>query len=79
MSSGYSVSPNTGSGSSAAWLSTSMLVAKTSISPVGSSVFSVPGGRGRTLPSTRITHSERTFSATLNAGESGSATTWVMP
>ena len=36
-------------------------------------------GRSRTLPSTRITHSERTASAALNAGLSGSATTWVRP
>ena len=40
--------------------------------PVGSSGFSVPAGRRRTLPSTRITHSERTVSAGPKAGESGS-------
>ena len=57
MSSGYSCSPNTGIGNSAAAPSTSISVAQTSITPVGSSVFSVPAGRFRTLPSTRTTHS----------------------
>jgi hypothetical protein len=47
--------------------------------PVGSSGLSVPSGRRRTLPSIRTTHSERNFSTSLNAGESGSATHWVMP
>jgi hypothetical protein len=41
--------------------------------------FSVPPGRRRTLPSIRTTHSERKVSAILNAGLSGSATTWVSP
>ena len=51
----------------------------TSTSPVASSAFTVPMGRGRTLPSIRTTHSARTCSAALKAGLSGSATTWVMP
>ena len=42
MSSGYSTSPKTGSGSSLASDRTSMPVANTSIRPVGSSWFSVP-------------------------------------
>ena len=79
VSSGYSWSPKTGSGSSAAADSTSISLAKTSTWPVGRSLFSVPAGRARTVPSTRITHSERTFSAIAKAGESGSATTWVSP
>ena len=37
------------------------------------------GGRRRTVPSTRTTHSERTVSASPKAGESGSITTWVRP
>ncbi len=37
------------------------------------------GVRAFTLPSMRITHSERTRSAAPKAGESGSATHWVMP
>ncbi len=45
-----------------------MSLAATSTSPVGMSAFSVPAGRFRTLPSTRITHSERSFSACLKAG-----------
>ena len=36
-------------------------------------------GRRRTLPSIRTTHSARSVSATLKAGLSGSATTWVRP
>ena len=47
--------------------------------PVGRSGFSVPAGRLRTLPSTRTTHSERTVSASLKAGESGSTTHCVIP
>ena len=41
--------------------------------------FSVPAGRLRTLPSMRTTHSERSVSASLNAGLSGSTTTCVRP
>ena len=37
------------------------------------------GGRLRTLPSTRMTNSERSFSASAKAGESGSTTHWVRP
>jgi hypothetical protein len=37
--------------------------------------LTVPSGRLRTLPSIRTTHSERSTSAVLKAGESGSATT----
>ena len=47
--------------------------------PVGSSSFRVPSGRSRTLPSTRMTHSERTFSTSAKAALSGSANTCVMP
>ena len=79
ISSGYSWSPNTGIGSSAAGPSTSMSLMKTSTSPVGMSRLVVPSGRLLTLPSIRTTHSERSVSASLNAGESGSATACVMP
>ena len=41
--------------------------------------FSVPAGRVRTRPSMRTTHSERTPSAALKAGESESTTHWVSP
>ena len=79
MSSGYSGSPNTGSGSSAAGESTSISAMKISIAPVGSSGFSVPSGRRRTVPSIRTTDSARSRSAAANAGLSGSATHWVSP
>ncbi len=49
------------------------------VGPVGSSGFSVPPGRLRTLPSIRTTHSARSVSASLNALLSGSATTCVRP
>ena len=48
--------------------STSISFTYTSTAPVGSSGLSVPAGRLRTLPSIRTTHSERSFSACLNAG-----------
>jgi hypothetical protein len=41
-------------------------------------LLTVPG-RALTSPSTRITHSPRTVLGQLEAGLSGSATTWVMP
>ena len=51
----------------------------TSISPVACLALIVSGVRFLTSPSTRITHSERTVSASLNAAESGSITSCVMP
>ena len=45
ISSGYSCSPNTGSGNSPAGPSTSISVMKSSTAPVGNSAFSVPSGR----------------------------------
>ena len=71
MSSGYSWSPNTGIGNSAAGPSTSISRANTSMSPVGRSGLSVPAGRCRTRPSIRTTHSDRSFSAVRNAGRVG--------
>jgi hypothetical protein len=59
--------------------STSISVANTSISPVGSASFTVSGVRSFTLPSMRRHHSERTVSASEKAGESGSMTICVMP
>ncbi len=51
----------------------------TSTSPVGCLAFTVSGVRIFTSPSTRITHSARTFSAAANAAESGSITSCVSP
>jgi hypothetical protein len=42
-------------------------------------LLTVSGVRAFTSPSTRITHSPRTVSAVLKAGESGSTTICVMP
>ena len=48
-------------------------------SPVGSFGLTRLSSRASTLPSIRITHSERTFSTSWNTGLSGSASTWVTP
>ena len=79
VSSGYSWSVATGSGSSAAGPEHLDLGDVELDLPVGMSAFSVPAGRRRTWPSTRTTHSERSFSASAKAGESGSTTHCVMP
>src|SRR5271169_4490260 len=52
-----SAEPSTGNGSGSAWLSTSTSSTTTSISPVGSSGFSFPAGRARTVPVTSTQNS----------------------
>ena len=54
-----SAEPSTGNGSGSASLSTSTSSATTSISPVGSSGFSFPAGRARTVPVTSTQNSAR--------------------
>ncbi len=58
MSSLTSAEPSTGNGSGSASLSTSTSSATTSISPVGSSGFSFPAGRVRTVPVTSTQNSD---------------------
>ena len=79
MSSGYSCSPATGMGSSAAADRTVALRANTSIAPVGRLGFTVLAERAFTTPSMVTTLSARKPSSTASAGVSLSATIWVMP
>ena len=79
ISSGYSASPKTGIGSSAAALCTVAARAYTSISPVASAPFTVASLRRFTSPSIVTTDSTRTLSSSASAGESLSATIWVTP
>ena len=57
-----------GSGSSAAGPKTSSALTNSSTSPVGRSGLAVPSGRARTRPSSRTTHSERSFSTSRKTG-----------
>ena len=56
-----------------------MVLILTSTSPVGRLGLTVSGVRATTSPSIRTTHSGFSFSASLKAGECGSATAWVRP
>ena len=79
VSSGYSWSPKTISGSSSAAPRTSMSRMKTSTSPVGILGFTSSGARAFTSPSMRMHHSDRTPSTSLKTGLSGSHSTCVIP
>ncbi len=73
------MSPNTGSGSSCAWLWTVTLSMRTSTSPVGMSGLTVSAVRATTRPVSVSTHSERAWSTAAKAASSGSTTHWVTP
>ena len=79
MSSGYSASPKTGIGSSAAAEITSSVAIRTSTRPVSSAGLIVSSERATTLPVTEITLSDRSFSTSPNIGESVSITHCVTP
>jgi hypothetical protein len=70
--------PATGSGSSCAADWTVTARANSSISPVGKLRLTVPAPRALTVPSIVTTDSTRTDSSAGSAGESLSATIWVI-